>query len=148
MSDQETITLKKAVDAYLAHLADSGTKATTVKVYERVLELAITHFGADKKLSGILLTQVGKYYASDLINKHENGRPKAEPTIKQNKRVFRQCLEYAKDQGWVQNLNIPKSEMQHARSKKTSQEPEAPKVESSKETSNGKENTDGEKAAS
>ncbi len=148
MSDQETITLKKAVDAYLAHLADRGTKATTVKVYERALELAITHFGADKKLSGILLPQVGKYYASDLINKHENGRPKAEPTIKQNKRVFRQCLEYAKDQGFIENLPVPKGELQHARSKKTSQEPDAPKVESSKETSNGKENTDGEKAAS
>ena len=52
MENKETITLKNAVDAYLAHLADSGTKENTVKVYERALELAISHFGEEKKLTG------------------------------------------------------------------------------------------------
>ncbi len=146
MSDKKAITLKEAADAYLEYLGKSGTKEATVNVYRRSLDLAITHFGADRKLSGIMVPHAGKYFASDLLNKHDSGKPKAEPTIKQNKRVFRQCMEFAKEQGLIKNLPIPKGELQHARSKKTSQKPEAPKVESPKETQNGKENTDGEKA--
>ena len=79
-----------------------------------------------------MIPHTGKYFASDLLNKHDSGKPKAEPTIKQNKRVFRQCLEFAKEQGWIDVLLIPKAELQHARGKKISQEPEAPKAESSK----------------
>ncbi len=142
MPDTKTITLKSAVDAYLAHLADSSTKATTVKVYERALELAITHFGADKKLTGIMVPHVGKFFNAEIVNFHPNGKPKAEPTVKQIKRVFRQCMTFCKEQDWITIIPVPKAELQHARSKKTSQEPDAPKVESPKE------NTDGEKAAS
>ena len=132
MSDKKTITLKAAADAYLEHLGKNGTKETTVKVYRRSLDLAITHFKGNRKLSTITPPHVGGYFASDLVNKHENGKPKAEPTIKQNKRVFRQCKEFAKEQGWINILPIPKTEMQHARSKKTSPEPETPKAESTK----------------
>lgn len=132
MSDKKAITLKAAADAYLEHLGKNGTKETTVKVYRRSLDLAITHFGADRKLSGIMIPHAGKYFASDLLNKHDNGKPKAEPTIKQNKRVFRQCLEFAKEQGMINVLPIPKSEMQHARGMNTSKDSETPKSESTK----------------
>ena len=131
MANKETITIKEAADAYLEHLGKSGTKETTVNVYRRSLDLAVTHFGADRKLSGIMIPYVGKYFSSDLLNKHDNGKPKAEPTIKQNKRVFRQCLEFAKEKGWINTLPIPKAEIQHARNKNESKKPEHPKEESS-----------------
>jgi hypothetical protein len=131
MSDKETVTLEKATNAYLEHLAASGTKPSTVAVYQRSLQLAANFFGADRKLDSILLTQTGKYFACDALTKHpHNGKPKAMATIRQNKRVFRQMMEYAQTQGWISGqLPVPKSELQHARSSKaagsSTKQPEA-----------------------
>ena len=113
---EETVTLKKAADAYLEHLAATGTKPSTINVYRKALDLAITHFGEEREFSSILLPQVGKFYASEAVNKLPNGKPKADPTVKQIKRVFRQCLEFAKSKGWITDLPIPKAELEHARS--------------------------------
>jgi site-specific recombinase XerD len=118
MPEKETITLKNAIDAYLAHLAESGTKKNTINVYERALGLALSHFGEGKKLTAIMVPHTAGYYKSDLLTKHPTGKSKAAPTIKQNKRVFRQCLQFAKDCGWLAILPVPKAELQHARSKK------------------------------
>ena len=128
MENQETITLKNAVEAYLEHLEKTGAKATSVYVYRRVLDLAIAHFGADKKLTGIMVPHTTKFYDSSAVNFHPTGRPKAAPTVKQIKRVFRQCLEFSKDRGWIAVLPVPKLELLHARGKKTAQEPKASKV--------------------
>jgi hypothetical protein len=123
------VTLKKATDAYLEHLAASG-KPTTITVYRKALDLAITQFGEERELSSILLPQVGKFYAGDLVNKLPNGRPKADPTVKQIKRVFRQCLEYAKSQNWIAQIPVPKSELKHARSSSaTGSSTQQPEVE-------------------
>jgi hypothetical protein len=112
------VTLKEAVEAYLEHLVASGTKPTTVQVYRNSLDLAITHFGADRKLDSILVAHTGKYFVSSLLNVLPSGKPKAEPTIKQNKRVFRQMMEFAQTKGWISGqLPIPKAELQHARQK-------------------------------
>jgi hypothetical protein len=128
MSNQETITLKNAIDAYLAHLAENEAKETTIKVYKRVLDLALNHFGAEKKLTAIMVPHAGKFFKSQAVNFHPTGRPKASPTVKQIKRVFRQCLEFAKERGWIAVLPIPKLDLLHARGKKTAQEPKASKV--------------------
>jgi len=122
MSNQE-VTLKSATDAYLGYLAASGTKAGTVNVYGKVLDLALAHFGGERRVDSISLLQTGKFYASDPLNKFPDGRPKAEPTVKQVRRVFRQCLEYALVKGWIATLPVPKSEMEHARSRKSQPEP-------------------------
>jgi hypothetical protein len=108
MSNQE-ITLKQAAEAYLEALAAGGSKTTTVTVYRRSLELALTHFGEERKLNTLLVPHVGKFFAS--INRFPGGAPKATATVKQIRRVFRQCLEYAKEQGWIsKTLPLPKTE--------------------------------------
>ncbi len=117
MPNQETITLKKTVDAYLAHLADSGTKETTIVVYRRALDLALAHFGEEKKLTKIMVPHTAKFLDSTAVNFHPSGRPKAAQTVKQTKRVFRQCMQFAKDQGFVHLIPVPKAELQHARKK-------------------------------
>ncbi len=127
MENKETITLKNAVDAYLAHLADSGTKENTVNVYRRVLDLAIAHFGEEKKLTSIMVPHVGKFFSSQAVNFHPNGRPKAEPTIKQIKRVFRQCMTFCKEQGCIATIPIPKVELEHARKKLQAPEKKSPR---------------------
>ncbi len=45
MSEQDTITLKEAIEAYLENLVASGAKSSTINVYKKSMELAITHFG-------------------------------------------------------------------------------------------------------
>jgi len=118
MEKQETITLKNAVDAYLESLEKNGTKESTVKVYQRALGLALTHFGEEKKLTGIMVPHAVKFFSAQAVNFHPNGKPKAKLTITQTKRVFRQCMEFTKERGWVNILPVPKTELQHARSKK------------------------------
>ena len=128
MESQETITLKNAVEAYLEHLEKNGTKATTIGVYRRALDLALAHFGEEKKLIGIMVPHVSRFFDSKAINFHESGKPKAQPTIIQTKRVFRQCMQFAKEQSWIAVLPIPKSDLLPARGKKTAQEPKVSKV--------------------
>jgi hypothetical protein len=124
-----SVTLKAATDAYLEHLATGDTKPSSILVYRKVLDLAINHFGEDRKLDAILLPQVGRFYASKEVNFLPSGRPKAAPTVKQIKRVFRQCLEYAKSQNWILDLPVPKGELLHARSKQEKPEAEiAPRL--------------------
>jgi len=125
MSKQE-ITLKQAAEAYLESLAGGGTKPSTVNVYARSLDLALTHFGEERKVNSILVPHVGKFYASEVVNTLPSGKPRAELTVKQIKRVFRQCLDFAKEQGWVSNPQIPKSELKHARAKATQPAAETP----------------------
>jgi hypothetical protein len=129
MENQQTITLNYAVESYLNHLGDLNKKEATIGVYRRSLDIALLYFGTEKDITGIMLPHAGKFFNSEQVNKHPNGRPKAKPTIMQTKRVFRQCLEFAKEQGWLQNLPIPKSEMQHARKKSEPPEKEiAPRL--------------------
>ncbi len=124
MSNQEPITtegktLKEAAEAYIDELVvTNAAKMSTVNVYQRSLQLAVNFFGADRKLDSILLPQTGKYFASKALNFLPSGRPKAQATIRQNKRVFRQMMEYAQTKGWIITLPIPKGELQHARSSK------------------------------
>ncbi len=130
MENKKTITLKNAAESYLTHLGDTGVKKNTIGVYKRALDLAVAHFGEEKKLTGIMVPHVSRFFDSKEVNFHPDGRPKAKPTILQVKRVFRQCLQFAKDQGLITILAIPKSELQHARKKNESQKTEHPKQES------------------
>jgi transaldolase len=122
MSNQEATptegkTLKEATEAYLESLAAGGTKPSTVQVYGKSLDLAIQHFGEERKLNSILVPHVGRFYASEQVNILPSGKPKADPTVKQIKRVFRQLMQYAQTQGWISISPIPKGELQHARQK-------------------------------
>ncbi|MFQ5647362.1 MAG: hypothetical protein ACE5GM_10560 [bacterium] len=129
MSDQSK-TLFTTVTEYLDSLHQSKTKESSVKIYERCLGVALEYFGNEKKLTSILVLHTGKFYASDLVNKNpKTGAPRAEATVKQIKRVFRQCLEFALAQGFVDTLQVPKSEMEHARSRKRSTKTETPQLE-------------------
>jgi hypothetical protein len=137
MSNQEATTtegktLKEVTEAYLECLAAGKTKPSTIQVYRKALDLAIQHFGEERRLDSILVPHVGKYYSSELVNILPSGKPKAQPTVKQIKRVFRQMLEYAQEQGWVTTLAIPKAELKHARQKpvaSSDQETVQPEVE-------------------
>ncbi len=76
-----------------------------------------------------MVPHVSRFFDSKEVNFHPDGRPKAKPTILQVKRVFRQCLQFAKDKGLITILAIPKSEILNSRNKNESQKPKQPKQE-------------------
>ncbi len=130
----EPVTLKSVAEAYIDHLTLGGqTKASTVTVYQAALQLAVNHFGADRRIDSILVPHTAKYFSSQAVNFLENGKPKAVPTVKQIKRVFRQMLEFAQTYGWVAKVAVPNSELRHARNKKSQPEAVAPEPSEAKD---------------
>ena len=119
----EAKTLKEVAEDYIDALVFTETKASTIKVYRKALDLAIEHFGEQRKIDSIMVTHVGKFYASKEVNFLSNGKPKAAATVKQIKRVFRQCLDFAFTQGLISSLPVPKAELTHARFKDEKPEP-------------------------
>jgi len=105
------VTLNTAVSAYIAHLKETGAAGNTVKIYENALRRAVSYFGENKLLSKILIPHVAALFNSDFIVKSPSGNPLALITIAQNKRVFRQCMQYAVEQGWIKSIPISKDEM-------------------------------------
>jgi hypothetical protein len=70
----------------------------------------IAYFGADKKLANILPTHVAKFYKSDeLLKIAKNGRERASQTVNKTKMVFRGLLSWAKEQGYIEGLPLPKN---------------------------------------
>jgi hypothetical protein len=115
----ELVTIKSVAEAYIDHLTIGGqTKKSTTTVYSNALHLAVTYFGADRRIDSILVPHTAKFFNSAMVNYLPNGRPKAAPTVKQIKRVFRQMLEFAQTYGWIKGkLPVPNIELQHARRK-------------------------------
>ncbi|MHC4124712.1 MAG: hypothetical protein ACYSSI_14140, partial [Planctomycetota bacterium] len=67
-------TLKEAVDQYLAYLTEIGKRPGTVATYGKDFELAIKHFGGDKKLDAFLPPHIAEFFKSDLVNKLPSGK--------------------------------------------------------------------------
>ncbi len=134
MSNQETTnpeakTLKEVAEDYIDSLVFTETKASTIKVYLRAIQLAVDYFGAQRPVDSITLPLVGKFFASHKLHKLENGRPRAEITVKQIRRVFRQCMEFALEKGFIATLPVPKGELAHARAKTSCQQTPGPVAE-------------------
>jgi len=114
-------TIKEAAEKYVAHLTELGKNERTIITYGRHLDLAVAHFGESKDIAKILPAHVAAFFKSDAVNKlireskkegeARTERPRSHHTIAQTKRVFRMMLVYCKEQGWVEKVAIPKSDM-------------------------------------
>ena len=122
----ESKILREVAEDYIDSLVFTDAKASTVGVYLKCIQLAVDYFGAQRPVASITLAQVGKFFSSEKLHKLGNGRPRAELTVKQIKRVFRQCMQFALDKGFINSLPIPKSEMGHARAKTPKQDTPEP----------------------
>jgi site-specific recombinase XerD len=103
-----TETLHQATQAYLKHLKNQGKKEATLFTYGKDLEQIETFFGADRKLNGIRIPQVGKFMKSDALLKLPSGKKRAKPTVEKTKRVLRMFLIWAKETGRINKLPLPK----------------------------------------
>ena len=133
----ETITLKYAVEKYRDHLAALGKTERTIYTYGKDLELAVLHFGENKKLDKLIPAQVAGFFKSERVTKvPKSGRDKSEITITKTKRVFRQMLVFCRDQGWIESLPLTKDEAKKVKVKAEPEkaEPEIPVEETSETT--------------
>lgn len=101
-------TLHSAVQAYLEHLKDQGKTERTLYTYGKDFEQIEAFFGAEKKLTSILIPHVSSFLKSDALLKLPSGKERSEPTVKKTVRVFRMFLVWALEQGYITKLPLPK----------------------------------------
>jgi len=109
--EQQTPTLKEAVEQYLTYLTEIGKRPGTVATYGKDFELAIKHFGEDKKINTFLPPHIVTFFKTDLVNKLPSGKDRAQLTILKTKRAVRMMFVWCKDKGMIDKLPIPKNEM-------------------------------------
>ena len=105
----KTITLKAGAVAYLVHLEAIGKKPSTLGTAKRTLDLLITHMGEDKEVGKILPVHVSGFYKSEIATTLK-GKPRAEASVLQIRRIVRAALVWWHEQGYSQRLALPAAE--------------------------------------
>ena len=101
-------TLHDAVHEHLEYLKGQGKSERTLYTYSKDLEQVEAFFGPDKKLSAILIPHVSGFLKSDALLKMHGDKDRSEITVKKTIRVFRTLLVWAKEQGYIAKLPLPK----------------------------------------
>ena len=101
-------TLNEGLSEYLEHLKGQGKSERTIYTYGKDTEQIEAYFGPEKKLSAILTMHVAGFLKSDALLKLPNGNDRSEPTVRKTVRVLRMFLFWAKEQGRIEKLPIPK----------------------------------------
>ena len=76
-----------------------GRRSGRSNTYGKDFEQIEAFFGAERKLSAVLVPHVGKFFKSDALLKLPNGRERSTPTVEKTKRVLRMFLIWAKETG-------------------------------------------------
>ena len=105
----KSMTIETAATKFGEHLTTLGKKPSTIGTAGRVLKRMSEFFGADKAVASLRPADVGRFFKSDAVLKVD-GKPSAEPTILQNRRIARQFLIWCHEQGWVKTSPVPKDE--------------------------------------
>lgn len=110
MRQTQEITLKTAIEGYLKALKEAGKSPRTLYTYSKDCEQMLAFFGPDKKLNKILPVHVFQFFKSDeLLKISKNGKDRASKTVNKTKMVFRGLLSWAKEQGYIEGLPLPKA---------------------------------------
>jgi len=101
-------TLNEGLNEYLEHLKSQGKSERTIYTYSKDTEQIEAYFGPEKKLSAILIPHVAGFLKSDALLKLPSGKERSEPTVRKTVRVLRMFLFWAKEQGYIEKLPVPK----------------------------------------
>jgi site-specific recombinase XerD len=101
-------TLHEAVLEHLEYLKAQGKTDRTLYTYGKDLEQVEAFFKPNKKLRSILTPHVGSFLKSDALLKMRGDKERSEITVKKTVRVFRTFLVWAKEQGYIEKLPLPK----------------------------------------
>lgn len=112
MTKEQPLTLQEATEQYLKTLAEAGKSSRTLYTYGKDCEQMLDFFGPDKKLINILPAHVAMFYKSDaLLRISKNGKNRAPKTINKTKMVFRSLLNWARAEGHIERLPLPKEDL-------------------------------------
>lgn len=101
-------TLHEAIGEHLDYLKSLGKSERTLYTYGMDLQQVEAYFGAEKKLSSILVPHVSGFLKSDVLLRMRGDKERSEITVKKTVRVFRTFLIWAKEQGYISKLPLPK----------------------------------------
>ena len=105
----KTITLKAGAAAHLVHLEAIGKKASTLGTAKRTLDLLVAHMGEDKEVGKILPVHVDAFFKSEAATVLK-GKPRAEASVLQIRRIVRTALVWWHEQGYSEKLPLPSTE--------------------------------------
>jgi hypothetical protein len=103
------ITLEAAVLQYIQHLQEQKKSTITINAYTWDLKQGLAFFGTDCPVSRITLAWVGRFLKSPELLENKNGQPRSSRTVAKTIRIFRMFLIWSEQQGWIENLPLPKS---------------------------------------
>ena len=101
--------LNDAKTAFMAHLEALGKHPRTCYTYAKDLDYLSGFFGGERAIESIRLPEVGKWLKSEAYLNTPKGKPRAERTLNKNLRVVRQLFVWAKGQGLIETLPLPKA---------------------------------------
>jgi hypothetical protein len=105
----KTITLKAGAAAHLVHLEAIGKKPSTLGTAKRTLDLLVAHMGEDKEVGKILPVHVDAFFKSEAATMLK-GKPRAEASVLQIRRIVRAALVWWHEQGYSEKLPLPASD--------------------------------------
>ena len=112
----KTITMKNAVEKYLEHLEKIGKSNSTRYTVGLDLNMLTAHLGEDKELSKIMAVHVAGFFKSEKVNKiGDPARDRRPATVLQIKRITRQFLVWAEEQGYLSTVPLPREELERAK---------------------------------
>lgn len=133
--------LKEASDQYLEHLKAIGKKASTVGTAKRTLDLLVAEMGEAKEVGKILPVHVDRFFKSDTATML-NGKPRADASKLQIKRIVRQALVWWKEKGWSERLPLPGDEKRFVEPKEKKAKTDKSKTTCKKKSKKAKDDTD------
>lgn len=101
-------TLHEAIQEHIEYLKSRGKSERTIYTYSKDFEQVEAFFKPDRKLGSILTPHVGSFLKSDALLKMRGDKDRSEITVKKTVRVFRTFLVWAKEQGYIDKLPLPK----------------------------------------
>lgn len=118
-----TKNLSEAIQEHLTHLKEIGKRPSTVSTTARSLKLLEDHLGPDKDLRKILTVHVAGFFSCEAATTLR-GKPRAEASILQIRRIVRQALVWWHEQGLIEKLPLPKDQRRFVENGQGTSDPE------------------------
>ena len=109
MKKVQEVELHIGIEEYIEHLEAVVKRPSTVGTTKRTLQLFEENLGARKVIAKILPVHVAGFFKSEAATTLK-GKPRAEASILQIRRIVRSALVWWQEQGYLSNVPVPKSE--------------------------------------
>ena len=104
-----SINLNDGAAKYIEHLEAVGKKPSTVGTARRTMDLFVGHLGEGKEVGKTLPVHVAGFFKSEAATTLK-GKPRAKASILQIRRIVRGALVFWHEQGFAENVALPKTE--------------------------------------